>query len=166
MGWSTDHKYLLHFVKVLAPVTDASWSLFEFKMVLCPRQDPDGDPVPYVNVTHRLSREHWRPQSRTERDLLSNSTLLVKTTLSSPVLTNRTVWADAFTTGAKMRQFTKTAAKDSMASIASHRTWCKSWRACRGMGNSPTRCGELLRCGSEVGTVSASLYLYIYLAHA
>ena len=56
--WSTDHRYLPDFVKVLAPVTDASWSLVEVKVSLCPRQDPHDDPITWVNVAHRASREH------------------------------------------------------------------------------------------------------------
>ena len=109
-------------MNVLAPVTDASWSLFEFKMVLCPRQDPDEDPVTCVNVTHCSSWTHRSAQFRRERDSLSNSTLLVKMTLSSPVSEKSDPRVVAFTTGAKRRQLTKTAAKYSMAAIASHRT--------------------------------------------
>ena len=71
-------------MKVLAPVTVASWSMVELKVALCPRQDPDEDPVTWVNVTHRALREHWSLQSRTERNVLLNSTLLVKIKLSSP----------------------------------------------------------------------------------
>ena len=45
-------------MKVLALVTDTLWSLVELKMALCPRQDPDGDPVTYVYVTHRVLPLH------------------------------------------------------------------------------------------------------------
>ena len=62
INWSTErekkYKKIPGFVKVLAPVTDASWSLVEVKVSLCPRQDPDEDPFTCVNVTHRVSRKH------------------------------------------------------------------------------------------------------------
>ena len=45
-------------MKVLALVTDTLWSLVELKMALCLRQDPDGDPVTYVYVTHRVLPLH------------------------------------------------------------------------------------------------------------
>ena len=45
-------------MKVLVLVTDTLWSLVEVKMALCPRQDPDGDPVTYVYVTHRVLLIH------------------------------------------------------------------------------------------------------------
>ena len=54
----SDDKHLPGFVKVLALVTDTLWSLVELKMALCPRQDPDGDPVTYVYVTHRVLPLH------------------------------------------------------------------------------------------------------------
>ena len=45
-------------MKVLAPGTDTAWVLVEVKVSLCPRQDPDEDPVTWVNVTHHASLEH------------------------------------------------------------------------------------------------------------
>ena len=87
-------------------------------MAACPRQDPDEDPFTRVNVTHRASRTHCRPQSKTERDVVSNSTLLVKTKLSSPVLENRDKRVVASVTGAKRRQLTETAVRYSKVAMA------------------------------------------------
>ena len=87
-------------------------------MAACPRQDPDEDPFTRVNVTHRASRTHCRPQSKTERDVVSNSTLLVKTKLSSPVLENRDIRIMAPVTGAKRIQLTETAVRYSKVAMA------------------------------------------------
>ena len=45
-------------MKVLAAGTDTAWVLVEVKVSLCPRQDPDEDPVTWVNVAHCASLEH------------------------------------------------------------------------------------------------------------
>ena len=104
--------------KVVAPVADTKWALVELKIAACPRQDPIEDPFTRVNVTHRASQTHWRPQSKTERDVVSNSTLLVKTKLSSPVLENRDIRVMASVTGAKRRQLTETAVRYSKVAMA------------------------------------------------
>ena len=52
------NKVLHGLAKVLAPVTDTAWVLVEVKVSLFPRQDPDEDPVTWVNVTHHASLEH------------------------------------------------------------------------------------------------------------
>ena len=45
--------------KVVAPVVDTKCgALVEVKMAACPRQDPDEDPVTWVNVAHCASLEH------------------------------------------------------------------------------------------------------------
>ena len=113
----TEHNLPGH-EKVVAPVVDTKCgALVEVKMAACPRQDPDEDSFTRVNVTHRASRTHWRPQSKTERDVVSNSTLLVKTKLSSPVLENRDKRVVASVRGAKRRQLTETAVRYSKVAM-------------------------------------------------